>query len=100
MSAFQPRPITDSVPLMWGCVQQSYSWNKYPPRGRGVLPRWVCLSKSGLISGTPKKAGTYMIIVRCRRRPTRTRPRQHKNSRSLSIRRSLSTRPEVLWVSQ
>jgi alpha-tubulin suppressor-like RCC1 family protein len=42
-----------------------YTWNKYPPRGRGVLPIWLHLSKGGLISGTPKKAGTYTIIVKC-----------------------------------
>jgi hypothetical protein len=42
-----------------------YSWNKYPPEGRGVLPRWLRLSTSGLISGTPKKAGTYTVIVKC-----------------------------------
>ena len=42
-----------------------YRWNKYPPRGRGVLPIWLHLSKSGLISGTPKRAGTYAIIVKC-----------------------------------
>ena len=42
-----------------------YTWNKYPPRGRGVLPIWLRLSKSGLISGTPKKSGTYTIIVKC-----------------------------------
>ena len=41
------------------------SWNKYPPEGRGVLPRWLRLSTSGLISGTPKKAGTYTVIVKC-----------------------------------
>ncbi len=42
-----------------------YTWNKYGPRGRGVLPWRVSLSKGGLISGTPKRAGTYTIIVKC-----------------------------------
>lgn len=42
-----------------------YSWNKYLPRGRGVLPMRLHFSKSGLISGIPKRAGTYPIIVKC-----------------------------------
>ncbi len=42
-----------------------YTWNKYGPKGRGSLPWRVSLSRSGLISGTPKKAGTYTIIVKC-----------------------------------
>ncbi len=42
-----------------------YTWNKYGPRGRGVLPIWLHLSKSGLISGTPRRSGTYTFIVKC-----------------------------------
>ena len=42
-----------------------YTWNKYKPKGRGGLPWDVTLSRSGLISGTPKRAGTYTIIVKC-----------------------------------
>ena len=42
-----------------------YAWNKYPPKGQGVLPIWLHLSKSGLISGTPRRVGTYPIIVKC-----------------------------------
>lgn len=42
-----------------------YSWNKYPPKGHGRLPWQIQLSKSGLIAGTPKHAGTYIIIVKC-----------------------------------
>ena len=42
-----------------------YIWNKYLPKGQGVLPLGLSLSKSGLISGTPKRAGTYTIRVKC-----------------------------------
>jgi hypothetical protein len=42
-----------------------YTWNKYPPKGQGVLPLGLHLSKSGLISGTPKRSGTYTITVKC-----------------------------------
>ncbi len=42
-----------------------YAWNKYPPKGQGVLPIGLHLSKSGLISGTPRRVGTYPIIVKC-----------------------------------
>jgi hypothetical protein len=42
-----------------------YTWNKYPPKGRGVLPLGLHLWKSGLISGTPKRAGTYTFTVKC-----------------------------------
>jgi hypothetical protein len=42
-----------------------YSWNKYKPKGSGALPWHVTLSRSGLISGTPKHAGTYTIIIKC-----------------------------------
>ena len=42
-----------------------YTWNKYLPKGRGALPPRLSISKGGLISGTPKKAGTYTIIVKC-----------------------------------
>jgi alpha-tubulin suppressor-like RCC1 family protein len=42
-----------------------YAWNKYQPKGMGTLPRGVILSKSGLISGTPKRAGAYTIVVKC-----------------------------------
>ncbi len=42
-----------------------YTWSKYPPKGMGTLPRGVTLSKSGLISGTPKRAGTYTFTVKC-----------------------------------
>jgi Putative Ig domain len=31
----------------------------------GTLPRGVILSKSGLILGTPKQAGTYTFTVKC-----------------------------------
>ena len=42
-----------------------YTWNKYLPKGMGKLPLGVILSKSGLISGTPKRAGTYTFTVKC-----------------------------------
>ena len=42
-----------------------YTWNKYPPKGMGTLPRGLILSKSGLISGTTKRDGTYTITVKC-----------------------------------
>ncbi len=42
-----------------------YTWNKYPPKAMGTLPLGVTLSKSGLISGTPKRAGTFTITVKC-----------------------------------
>jgi alpha-tubulin suppressor-like RCC1 family protein len=42
-----------------------YTWNKYQQKGMGTLPRDVILSKSGLISGTPKRAGTYTFTVKC-----------------------------------
>lgn len=42
-----------------------YTWSKYPLKGMGTLPRGVTLSKSGLISGIPKRAGTYTFVVRC-----------------------------------
>jgi YVTN family beta-propeller protein len=42
-----------------------YSWNKYRPKGSGALPHGLSLSRSGLISGTPKKAGTFTIVVKC-----------------------------------
>ena len=42
-----------------------YSWNKYLPKGRASGRSRLSLSKSGLISGMPKKAGTYTIIVKC-----------------------------------
>jgi alpha-tubulin suppressor-like RCC1 family protein len=42
-----------------------YTWNKYPPKGMGTLPRGLILSKSGLISGTPKQAGTHTFTVKC-----------------------------------
>lgn len=42
-----------------------YTCNKYGPVGRGQLPWHVSLSRSGLISGTPKHAGTYTFTVKC-----------------------------------
>jgi alpha-tubulin suppressor-like RCC1 family protein len=42
-----------------------YTWNKYGPIGMGTLPLGVSLSRSGLISGTPMRAGTYTIVVKC-----------------------------------
>jgi alpha-tubulin suppressor-like RCC1 family protein len=42
-----------------------YTWNKYGPKGMAKLPRGVSLSRSGLISGTPKRAGTYGFVVKC-----------------------------------
>jgi hypothetical protein len=42
-----------------------YTWNKYGPIGMATLPRGVSLSLSGLISGTPKRAGTYTFTVKC-----------------------------------
>jgi hypothetical protein len=42
-----------------------YTWNKYGPAGDGALPRRLALSRSGVISGTPKKAGSYTITVKC-----------------------------------
>ena len=42
-----------------------YTWNKYGPKGRGVLPYRVRLSSSGLISGAPERVGTYTIVVKC-----------------------------------
>ena len=54
-----------SVQLQASGGTPPYTWNKYPPKGMGTLPRGVTLSKSGLISGTPKRAGTYTIVVKC-----------------------------------
>ncbi len=42
-----------------------YSWNKYGPVGNGVLPLRVMLSRTGLISGIPKKAGNFTFTVKC-----------------------------------
>lgn len=42
-----------------------YTWNKYGPKGMGRLPVGVGLSRSGVISGTPKRAGTYTIVAKC-----------------------------------
>ena len=42
-----------------------YTWNKHLPKGRGALPPRLSISKGGLISGTPKKAGTYTMVVKC-----------------------------------
>jgi hypothetical protein len=42
-----------------------YTWNKYRPKGMGTLPVGMGISRSGLISGTPKRAGTYTIAVKC-----------------------------------
>jgi DNA-binding beta-propeller fold protein YncE len=42
-----------------------YTWNKYLQKGRGTLPRGLSLSPSGLISGTPRRAGSYTITVKC-----------------------------------
>ena len=42
-----------------------YTWNKHEPVLIGALPHGLHLSPSGLLSGTPKKAGTYTIVVKC-----------------------------------
>jgi hypothetical protein len=42
-----------------------YTWNKYGRVGMGTLPLGMGLARSGLISGTPKRAGTYTIVVKC-----------------------------------
>lgn len=42
-----------------------YTWNKYPPKGNGTLPPWLHLPTSGLISGTPKRSGTFTLVVKC-----------------------------------
>lgn len=42
-----------------------YTWNKYGPVGSGRLPLGLSLSKSGLISGTPQRTGTFTITVKC-----------------------------------
>lgn len=42
-----------------------YTWNKYGPVGMGTLPVGVGIAPSGLISGTPKRAGTYTFVVKC-----------------------------------
>ena len=42
-----------------------YTINKYGPKGMGVLPRGLSLSRNGLISGTPKQTGTFIIVVKC-----------------------------------
>ncbi len=42
-----------------------YTWNKYGPVGSGTLPISLRISKSGLISGIPKRAGTFTIVVKC-----------------------------------
>lgn len=55
--------LTKSVPRHRGTPP--YAWSKYPRQGRGVLPVRLHLSASGLISGTPTKAGTYPITVKC-----------------------------------
>jgi large repetitive protein len=54
--SFQLQAIGDTPP---------YSWNKYLQKGMGTLPLGVGLSPSGLISGTPKRAGTYTFTVKC-----------------------------------
>ena len=42
-----------------------YTWNKYPPVGNGLLPPPVKLSSGGLISGIPKRAGSFTFTVKC-----------------------------------
>jgi hypothetical protein len=42
-----------------------YTWNKYGPKGMGTLAHGLGLFRSGLIWGTPKRAGTYTIVVKC-----------------------------------
>lgn len=42
-----------------------YTWNKYEPKGRGALPVGLQLPTSGLISGTPKRSGTFTFTVKC-----------------------------------
>jgi DNA-binding beta-propeller fold protein YncE len=42
-----------------------YTWNKYLVKGMGTLPSGVTLSKSGLISGTPTRTGTFSFTVKC-----------------------------------
>ena len=39
--------------------------DQYSPKGRGVLPLGLHLSKTGLVSGTTKRADTYTITVKC-----------------------------------
>jgi hypothetical protein len=61
-----------------------YSWNKYPPKGNGVLPFGLSLSKSGLISGIPKRTGTFIITVKCLD-STHSHKRQGVQTLTLSI---------------
>ncbi len=42
-----------------------YTWNKYNPVGNGVLPRGLSLSRTGLISGVPKRLGSFTFTVKC-----------------------------------
>ena len=71
-----PQIATTSLPN--GTVGQPYSFqlqlyggtppytvNKYGPKGMGVLPRGITLSRSGLISGTPRQAGTFSLVIKC-----------------------------------
>jgi alpha-tubulin suppressor-like RCC1 family protein len=42
-----------------------YAWNKYGPVGSGVLAHGLSLSRSGLVSGVPRRAGSYTFTVKC-----------------------------------
>jgi len=41
-----------------------YTWNKYPPEGYGANPPGLHVSTAGVLSGTPKKAGTYYFTLK------------------------------------
>jgi hypothetical protein len=41
-----------------------YTWNKYPLKGHGANPPGLHFSNTGVLSGTPKKAGTYSFTFK------------------------------------
>ena len=42
-----------------------YTWNKYPPRGRGVLPISASSVEERPHLGHTEEGGPYTIIVKC-----------------------------------
>lgn len=67
LSASQGVPYSTTLGARGG--KPPYKWNKV-----GKLPRGLKLSKTGVISGTPTKAGTYSFAVRL---TDKARPKHH-----------------------
>ena len=88
-SSSTPTPTPGSDVNLTGYVGYSLSYQMTPAgtwtRTSGTLPSGISLSRSGLLSGRPSRAGSYSVTLKCTTTASSTRSKSSKNTKSSTV---------------